>query len=78
MSRLDVVLPLLELLLRLIEQVLAQQIISVEATFPSQVRGAVQVQNVSEWYVTITTALYKYEVQQYSRTFFLCCVEESK
>ena len=43
MSRLDVDLPPPKLLLRLIEQLLVRQIVSVEAAFPSQALGAVQV-----------------------------------
>ena len=71
-SRLDVGLPPTKLLLRLTEQLLhVQQMVFVEATFPSKALGTVQVKHI--YYVTNCST----EVGEHPILFFLFFVEES-
>ena len=69
MSRLYVGLPPTKLLLPFIERLLAQQMFSVETTFPSQALGVVQV-NVPGSNVSNCTLKYKYIYQ----VVFFCAV----
>ena len=73
-SRLDVGLPPTKLLLRLTEQFLhVQQMVFVEATFPSTVKHSVLCKNKHVYYVTNCST----EVGEHPILFFLFFVEES-